>query len=64
MDPKNLKAFLMKHSLTESEFSRLLGVTPMAVNHWLTGRRSVSLTVARLIKLFDIEPELMKVFAA
>lgn len=64
MEPKNLKAFLTKHDLNETEFARLIGVTPMAVNHWLSGRRQPSLTIARLVKLFDIEPGLMKVFAA
>lgn len=64
MQKEQVKAFLIKHSLSETELAEVLGVKKSCVNHWINGRRSVSLTVARLIRMFDAEPDLMKVFVA
>lgn len=62
MKPDELRAFLKTYGLSSSDFADLIGVTPMAVVHWLEGRRSISITVARLIDLFRRRPELMGEF--
>lgn len=64
MTTEELKAFLNKHGLSQADLSDLLGVTEMAVSHWMAGNRSISLPMGRLLKLFDKHPELMKEFAA
>jgi len=62
MNQDQLKAFLLKHDLTSAELASLLGVTTQAVWQWIHGKRSVSLTVSRLVTLFDRRPELMREF--
>jgi plasmid maintenance system antidote protein VapI len=42
--------------------AKLLGVTYMAVVHWVDGRRSISLTVTRLLRFFDRHPEMLVKF--
>ncbi len=64
MTPLQLKAFLTKHEMSYPDLAKVLGVQPAAVYHWLCGRRQISLTVSRLIRMFDTEPDLMKVFVA
>ncbi len=63
MNKSEIKAFLIRHGLSEYDFADLIGVTQPAVNHWMTGRRAISLTVSRLCRTFDRKPELMKEFA-
>lgn len=62
MTASELKAFLKRHTLAPDEFAKLIGVTHMAVLHWLHERRAISLTVGRLCKIFDKHPELMRKF--
>lgn len=62
MTGAELKTFLQRHNLGDSQFAELIGVTPMAVYHWLSGKRSISLTVSRLCRLFDKRPELIGEF--
>ncbi len=62
MTPNDLRNFLNKYALSREDFADLLGVTASAVSHWLDGRRSMSLTLTRLCKLFDKRPELMGEF--
>lgn len=62
MTKTELESFLQRHDLKDAEFASLIGVTPMAVNHWLSGRRAISLTVSRLCRLFDKRPELLNEF--
>jgi len=62
MTASELKAFLSRHNLSPAKFATVIGVTPGSVNHWLLGRRTPSLTVARLCRLFDRQPELMGKF--
>ena len=62
MTPQELRSFLDKHELTPSNFAILIGVTYICVLHWLDGRRSISLPISRMIRLFDRRPELMKEF--
>jgi len=62
MTPYDLEKFLDKYGLTDEEFARLLDVTTPAVKHWLKGIRKISPTVAKLVKIFDSKPEIMKEF--
>lgn len=62
MTASELRTWLVKHSLTYSEFAHILGVTDMAVHQWLQGKRSISKPVARLLRLFEKHPGLMKEF--
>lgn len=62
MNPQNLREFMINHHLSDKALADLLGVTRMAVIQWLGGKRTVSLTVTRLLNMFDKHPELMKEF--
>lgn len=62
MTPNELRQFLAKHNLSQGTYALIIGVTKMAVVHWLDGRRSMSLTVSRLTRFFDKRPELMREF--
>jgi len=57
-----LELFLHQHQLTYTELAALLGVSSQAVYQWLQDKRSISLTVSRLLKLFDKYPQLMEGF--
>lgn len=62
MKPKELEEFLDKYKLNAEDLAELIGLTRMAVEHWLTGRRSIAKPYGRLIKLFDRHPSLMAEF--
>lgn len=62
MNEQQLKAFLDKHKLTPQQLSELIGLTPEAVNHWVSGRRSIAKPYGRLMRLFDKHPKLMEEF--
>jgi DNA-binding transcriptional regulator YiaG len=62
MNANELDLFLKKYQLGTAEFAELLGVTRMAVEHWLIGRRSIAKPYGRLVRLFDRHPELMREF--
>lgn len=62
MTSKELLAFMHKHGISESEMGQILGITPGAIRHWLSGERQMSQTTTRLIRLFDRNPELLKEF--
>lgn len=62
MTPREIMVWLNKHGIRQQDFATLIGVTPMAVNHWTSGRRSVSLTVVRLMREFDKNPKMMEEF--
>lgn len=62
MTKTELKKFLERHRLAPSQFAELIGVTPMAVSHWLNGTRGVSLPISRLCRLFDKYPDLIGEF--
>ncbi len=48
-----LMDFLERQKLPKAEFAKIIGVTPSAVNHWLTGIRDIPETVVRLLLFFD-----------
>lgn len=63
MTKTQLEAFLKKYGLDSADFAEVIGVTRMAVEHWLSGRRSIAKPYGRLVRLFDRHPELIKEFA-
>lgn len=62
MRSEELRAFMRKHNLDERTLAGIMGCTPGSVNHWLVGRRAMSLTMSRLVRTFDKYPQLMKEF--
>lgn len=62
MTPRDLENFLTRNDMTNREFAELLGLTEMAISHWIHGRRMVPPTTVKLIRLFDRQPKLMKDF--
>lgn len=62
MTAEELKDFLKRHDLDAGDLSDLIGLTRMAVEHWLVGRRTIAKSYGRLIRLFDRHPELMRTF--
>ena len=62
MTPKELQSFMKKHDLDESDLAELLGLTTMAVRHWIVGRRSIAKPYGRILRLFDRHPQLMSEF--
>ena len=62
MTGTDLKAFMGRHHLDDRTLAGVIGVTPGTVNHWTVGRRSISLTVSRLLRTFDKYPQLIKEF--
>lgn len=59
---EQLQAFMDKHGISSKEFSQILGVTIQAVRLWLSGDRGISLTITRLIAMFEKYPALIKDF--
>lgn len=57
-----LKTFMDKHGISTKELSEILGVTLQAVRLWLGGDRGISVTVSRLIAMFEKYPQLIKDF--
>ena len=62
MNAMDLQKFLTKHKMEYSQLADLIGLTPAAVNHWLTGARSIAKPYGRLLRLFDRHPQLMSEF--
>lgn len=62
MNKTELKTFMDRHELGRSDVAKLIGVSEMAVNHWIFGNRAISLQTSRILKLFDKKPELMEEF--
>lgn len=36
---QEMKEYMNRHELTQSDFARLMGVCPSAVSHWFSGTR-------------------------
>lgn len=64
MTPMHLEAFLKKHGISNARLSRILGVTPPAVDHWITGRRGVPHTVVKVLTLIDQNPQIAQALEA
>ena len=59
---KELISFMTKNGLSHKEFAEILGVTIQAVNLWLDGKRDISVTNTRLIRMFQKYPTLLREF--
>lgn len=59
---EELKLFMDKHGISIKELSSILGITIQAVRLWLSGDRGISLTVTRVIRMFDKHPQLIRDF--
>lgn len=59
---KELMAFMQLHGISKKELAEILGVTIQAVNLWLNGKRDISVTVTKLIRLFNKYPTLIREF--
>jgi len=62
IQPKELQEFMNYHGISNKEFSEIFGVTESAVSLWLNGKREMSITNSRLIRLFDSYPQLIREF--
>lgn len=62
MNKSELEVFLKKYGLEASELAEVIGLTRMAVEHWLSGRRAIAKPYGRLMRMFDRHPELMREF--
>lgn len=62
MTAQDVKNFRTRHQFTVRTLAEILGVTDQAVKFWESGERAVPPTTARLLKLFDKYPQLMKEF--
>lgn len=54
--------FMNREGLEATELASILGVTYQAVGYWMKGEREMTLTVSRLIRLFDRYPHLLREF--
>lgn len=62
LEIKELLAFMKLHGLSIHELAEILGVTYQALKLWLDGKRDVSLTTTRLIRMFKKYPHLIREF--
>lgn len=59
---KELIDFMNKNGISRTELADILGVTHQAVSLWLTGKRDISITITRLIKIMQKYPQLIREF--
>lgn len=59
MTAKEFREWLAKQALSPAEFAKWFGVTEMAVCHWRSGERSISVPISRLLRLLEKHPKLM-----
>ena len=59
---EELQTWMLKEGISEHELKDLMGVTIQAVRLWLDGRRALSVTTSRLIRLFQKYPQLIREF--
>lgn len=59
---EELQAFMNKHGFAIHDFAQTVGVTTQAARLWVSGSRGISVTVSRLVRLFDKYPQLIKEF--
>jgi plasmid maintenance system antidote protein VapI len=62
MNSKELKDFLFEYRLSNPDLAEVIGVTRGAVNHWTEGRRDIPEMVARLVRMFQEDPDMMDKF--
>ena len=59
---EEMREFMNTHGLADKEFAQIMGVTMQAVRLWLSGDRSISITISRLVRLFTKYPNLLREF--
>lgn len=59
---KELQEFMDLHGVSRKELAQILGVTIQGVNLWMNGKRDISLTTSRLVRLFIKYPLLIREF--
>ena len=59
---KELMAFMQLYGISKLELSDILGVEVRAVEFWLEGKRDISVTTTRVIRLFKKYPQLIMEF--
>lgn len=59
---KELQSFMDHHGVSRKELAEILGVTIQGVNLWMKGKRDISKTTSRLIRLFNKYPKLIREF--
>lgn len=59
LKPDELLSFMKKHQLSEGDLALTLGVTREAVRHWLAGRRDISHSTSKMVKVLDQYPQLI-----
>ncbi len=62
MDPEELETFLEKYDLKDEDFAELIDVDWQTVKAWLKGTRKINATTARLVRFFDNQPRLFKIY--
>lgn len=62
MSPVQLETIMDRHGFTQESLAKTLGVTKQAVGHWVCGRRTVPETAARLVRMFDQQPQFIRYF--
>lgn len=59
---KELDEFMKLHGIDKYDMAEIFGVTPQAIELWVTGKRGISVTNTRLINIFKKYPHLLKEF--
>jgi len=59
---EEMREFMNTHGLADKEFAQIMGVTMQAVRLWLSGDRTISITISRLVRLFTKYPNLLREF--
>jgi transcriptional regulator with XRE-family HTH domain len=62
LSPKDLRNFMNFHGISTKELAEIFGVTERAIEYWLTGKRELSVTNCRLIRIFHKYPQLLEEF--
>lgn len=62
LEIKELLAFMSLHGISPKELAEILGVTIQAVSLWIEGKRDISITTSRLIRIMQKYPILIREF--
>jgi len=59
---KELMEFMDKNGLSKNELADILGITYQAISLWLNGKRDISLTVTRIVRIMQKYPQIIREF--
>lgn len=62
LTPEELIDFMNTYGISDVELSSILGVSLAIIKYWKTGERNMSLTTARLIRMFMKYPHIIREF--